>query len=126
MTGQTRNSQVDFLRGVAILLVLLLHFTLAFGMKNSPFEWVLGPKWARALIFNGNYGVTLFFVISGYLITSMSLSRWGTLEKIRPRLFYTYRFARIAPCLVLVLAIKMCSLAASWRHGCGECGWPYL
>ena len=74
-------------------------------MKNSPFELMLGPKWARALIYNGNYGVTLFFVISGFLITSMSLSRWGTLEQIKPRLFYTYRFARIAPSLVLVLAI---------------------
>jgi len=105
MARQTRNSRVDFLRGVAILLVLLLHFTLAFGMKNSPFELILGPKLARALIFNGNYGVTLFFVISGYLITSMSISRWGTLEQIRPRAFYTYRFARIAPSLFLALTI---------------------
>jgi peptidoglycan/LPS O-acetylase OafA/YrhL len=105
ITGPTRNSQVDFLRGIAILVVLLLHFTLAFGMNNSLFALILGEKFSRALIYNGNYGVTLFFVISGFLITSMSLSRWGTLERIKPRAFYLYRFARIAPSLVLVLAI---------------------
>jgi peptidoglycan/LPS O-acetylase OafA/YrhL len=105
MISKTRNSHIDFLRGVAILLVLLLHFTLAFGMKNSLFAWVLGEQPARALIYNGNYGVTLFFAISGFLITSMSLSRWGSLAQIKPRAFYTYRFARIAPSLLLALAI---------------------
>jgi peptidoglycan/LPS O-acetylase OafA/YrhL len=105
MTNQHRNPQIDFLRGVAILSVLLLHFTLAFGLKNSLFASILGKDSAAALLYNGNYGVTLFFVISGYLITSMSISRWGTLEQIKPRAFYTYRFARIMPSLLLVLAI---------------------
>lgn len=105
MTHPTRNSQIDFLRGVAILSVLLLHFTLAFGLKNSLFASLLGKNWAAALLYNGNYGVTLFFVISGYLITSMTISRWGSLEGIKPRTFYTYRFARIMPSLLLALAI---------------------
>jgi peptidoglycan/LPS O-acetylase OafA/YrhL len=105
ITKSTRNAQVDFLRGVAILVVLLLHFTLAFGMKNSLFALVFGEKFSRALVYNGNYGVTLFFVISGFLITSMSLARWGSLDRIRPRTFYLYRFARIMPSLVLALAI---------------------
>jgi peptidoglycan/LPS O-acetylase OafA/YrhL len=105
MTNQTRNAQIDFLRGVAILTVLLLHFTLAFGLKNSLFAAMLGEDNAAALLYNGNYGVTLFFVISGYLITSMSISRWGSLDKVKPRTFYTYRFARIMPSLLLVLAI---------------------
>ncbi|MES2300075.1 MAG: acyltransferase [Pseudomonadota bacterium] len=105
MTSKTRNSHVDVLRGIAILLVLLLHFTLGFGIKNSIFASLLGLQFARALIFNGNYGVTLFFVISGYLICSMSISRWGSLEHIKPRDFYTYRFARIAPSLLLVLGV---------------------
>jgi len=105
MTNQSRNSQIDFLRGVAILSVLLLHFTLAFGLKNSLFASILGKESAAALLYNGNYGVTLFFVISGYLITSMSITRWSSLEQIKPRAFYTYRFARIMPSLLLVLTI---------------------
>jgi peptidoglycan/LPS O-acetylase OafA/YrhL len=105
MTHPSRNAQIDLLRGLAILVVLLLHFTLAFGMKNSLFAVVIGLDAARAAIFNGNYGVTLFFVISGYLITSMSISRWGSLVYIKPKEFYIYRFARIAPSLLLVLAI---------------------
>jgi peptidoglycan/LPS O-acetylase OafA/YrhL len=100
-----RHPAIDSLRGVAILAVLLLHFTLAFGLKNSSFAALLGVDAARAILFNGNYGVTLFFVVSGYLITSMSINRWGAMEDIVLRDFYALRFARIMPPLLLALAI---------------------
>lgn len=100
-----RNMRIDFFRGIAILLVLILHFTLAFGMKNSPVGSLL-PLWLlTAIVRNGNYGVTIFFVISGFLITSTSLRRWGKLSSINLRTFYLFRFARIMPSLVLVLGI---------------------
>jgi peptidoglycan/LPS O-acetylase OafA/YrhL len=44
-------------------------------------------------------------VISGFLITSTILSRWGELGKIDIPAFYRLRFARIAPCLVALLVI---------------------
>jgi len=50
----------------------------------------------------------VFFVISGFLITTWSLKRWGGLRQIGRRQFYLMRFARIIPCLLgllLVLAI---------------------
>jgi len=100
-----RNPGIDFLRGIAILSVLILHFSLAFGFKNSPLGSLL-PEWLlKGLTRNGNYGVTLFFVISGFLITSTSLKRWGSLNRIDARAFYLFRFARIMPSLVLALAI---------------------
>jgi len=66
---------------------------------------MLPPVILRALAFNGNFGVTMFFVISGFLITSNSLMRWNDLKAIDVPAFYLYRFARIMPSLILVLAI---------------------
>lgn len=52
---------------------------------------------------SGGQGVRIFFVISGYLITVTSLKRWGELGRLNARTFYRIRFARIAPCLGLLL-----------------------
>jgi len=101
----SRNAGIDSLRGLAILLVLLLHFSLGLGLKDSPLGNLLGPDLLRAIVLNGNYGVTIFFTISGYLITSNSLKRWGSLEKIDWREFYLLRVARIMPPLLLALFI---------------------
>ncbi len=100
-----RNAHIDLLRGIAILLVMLLHFALAFGLGNSPIGDLLGKKLLGAILWNGNYGVTMFFVISGYLITSNALLRFGSLQAIDWRAFYVMRFARIFPSLLLALAI---------------------
>lgn len=100
-----RNARIDCLRGVAIACVLILHFTLAFGLVNSPLGGLLGAAAIKAIAFNGNYGVTMFFVISGYLITSGVLQRWGSLAQVDLRHFYLLRAARILPALLLALAI---------------------
>jgi peptidoglycan/LPS O-acetylase OafA/YrhL len=102
-TSGARNHPVDSLRGVAILCVLVLHFTLAYGLKNSPLDVL--PAWLLRAAYQGNFGVTMFFTISGYLITATSLRRWGDLAHIEMRRFYRYRFARIMPCLLLALAL---------------------
>ncbi|PHV33061.1 O-antigen acetylase [Janthinobacterium sp. BJB312] len=99
----TRNHHIDALRGAAILGVLLLHFALAYGLKNSPLEIL--PVWLLRAAYQGNYGVTMFFVISGYLITSTSLQRWGDLARIDLAAFYLYRIARLLPSLLLALSI---------------------
>lgn len=89
-----RNARIDFLRGISIFLVLMLHFILTYPLGNI----------FHLLFRNGNYGVTIFFVISGFLITSNALTRHGELYKISVVHFYTLRFARIFPCLLLALA----------------------
>jgi peptidoglycan/LPS O-acetylase OafA/YrhL len=100
-----RNDRIDVLRGVAILMVLLLHFSLTYRLPDGPLGTIFGPEAVRAVVTWGNFGVTMFFVISGYLITSHSLARYGALGRIDPRSFYTFRIARILPCLVPALAI---------------------
>jgi peptidoglycan/LPS O-acetylase OafA/YrhL len=56
------------------------------------------------VFWTGYYSVVCFFVISGFLITRLSLRRWGSLDQISPAAFYGLRAARIMPCLLLVLA----------------------
>ena len=100
-----RNARIDLLRGIAILVVMLLHFSLTYRLSRSPIADWLTPGFVRALIVNGNYGVTMFFAISGFLITSNTLRRDGDLGGVDLRRFYLYRFARIMPCIVLALGV---------------------
>jgi peptidoglycan/LPS O-acetylase OafA/YrhL len=100
-----RSSRVDVLRGVAILSVLLLHFSLTYHLAEGPWTRFIPASFIGALVNNGNYGVTLFFVVSGFLITSNNLRRFGELSAVRLSSFYAYRFARIVPPLLLALAV---------------------
>jgi peptidoglycan/LPS O-acetylase OafA/YrhL len=100
-----RDHRIDILRGVSILLVLILHFHIAYNLVDSPFATLLSARFVEAISRNGNYGVTIFFVVSGYLITSTSLRRFGNLANVSARRFYVFRFARIFPCLLLVLVV---------------------
>lgn len=100
-----RNQRTDLLRGIAILLVLILHFHLAYDLSTSLLGKIFSAGFITALARNGNYGVTMFFVISGFLITTTTLQRFGELGKIKMVDFYIFRFARIMPCLLLALAL---------------------
>lgn len=103
--GQPRNFTIDVLRGISICLVLLLHFHLSYSLLDSPLALALPEGVIKAMVRNGNYGVTIFFVISGYLITSTTMKRYGSLARVDVPGFYAFRFARIVPCLVLALAL---------------------
>ena len=109
-----RSARVDFLRGAAIFSVLLLHFSLAYDLIHSPLARIFPGQWLHAAIDNGNYGVTMFFVISGYLITSNNLRRYGPLREVRLRQFYALRFSRIIPplllALIIIVALGLCGL----------------
>jgi peptidoglycan/LPS O-acetylase OafA/YrhL len=65
----------------------------------------LPAQLVHLLVWNGQLGVQMFFAVSGFLITSISLRRWAPLSNIRVRDFYILRFARIAPLLFLLLAV---------------------
>lgn len=101
----TRNLRIDLLRGVAISAVLLLHFSLTYRLADGPLAGWVPAGWIRGLVDNGNYGVTMFFAISGFLITSNNLRRYGTLRAVDLRQFYVLRFARIVPPLLFALAL---------------------
>jgi peptidoglycan/LPS O-acetylase OafA/YrhL len=103
--SSTRSARIDFLRGVSIFAVLALHFSLTYNLVKSPLAQILPSKWIHAAVISGNYGVTIFFVISGFLITSNNLLRYGRLADVQLRQFYAFRFSRIVPPLLLALCI---------------------
>jgi peptidoglycan/LPS O-acetylase OafA/YrhL len=100
-----RFEMVDFLRGLSILAVVLLHARLRFGLNGIAIAKSVDPSLRYLMFNNGGNGVTIFFGISGFLITLTSIRRFGGLGWLRPRLFYRIRFARIAPLLFLLLAV---------------------
>jgi peptidoglycan/LPS O-acetylase OafA/YrhL len=89
---------LDGLRGIAILLVLFLHFTPDVALPWRTMEWV-----KKVATTGGWIGVDLFFVLSGFLITGILLR-----TKNEPGYFsnfYARRSLRIFPLYYGLLVI---------------------
>jgi len=102
---EKRVPGIDLMRGLCIVAVVLHHINLRIHFRDSSLGQMIGPAANRVLFWNGYYGVRMFFVISGFLITTWSLKRWGSLSQLDRRQFYLMRFARIVPCLAGLLLI---------------------
>ncbi len=100
-----RLDGVDLLRGLAIFLVLMNHVNVRLRIARVPYAAGIPDALTGPFIWNGENAVQIFFAVSGFLIASTSIRRWGTPAGIAPRDFYLLRFARIAPLLLLLLAI---------------------
>ncbi|WP_158943557.1 acyltransferase [Granulicella sp. S190] len=100
-----RFDTVDVLRGLSILAVVLLHTWLRFYLAGYDIRPYMPRMMAHLIFLNGGNGVTVFFAVSGFLITLTSLRRFGSLSAMRAATFYRIRFARIAPLLLLVITI---------------------
>ncbi|HEX4750748.1 MAG TPA: acyltransferase [Bryobacteraceae bacterium] len=101
----TRFDGIDILRGISILAVVVHHTFLRLRAGHVGLEPMASSPWAHLLFWNGNPGVTVFFAVSGFLITFTSIRRFGALGKVSPRVFYRFRFARIAPLLLALLVV---------------------
>ncbi len=102
---QKRNNGIDILRGLAILSVILLHVNIRVPFSDTFVGSNLPKEIYKILFWSGYYGVCIFFVISGFLITTSSLHKWGQLTETSLEGFYKMRFARIIPLLVILLII---------------------
>lgn len=100
-----RFDGVDLLRGLSILAVILLHINIHMSGSGFAPRRLLARSVYHLLFTNGDKGVTIFFAISGFLITFTTLRRFGSLSKMRPAVFYRIRFARIAPLLLALLVL---------------------
>ena len=86
-------------------MVLVHHVALRIPLEDTLANTLL-PKWLLSAIGSRGYeAVFVFFVISGFLITNNALNRWNSLNCISPKVFYALRFARIAPCLFVLVAV---------------------
>jgi len=100
-----RSQGIDVLRGLAVLFVVLHHIHIRFRINKFAVTDLLPPDIARVFFWSGYYSVIAFFVISGFLITTLTLRRWQSLPQIRIGDFYRLRAARILPCLLLLLSV---------------------
>lgn len=89
---------LDGLRGIAIILVMLHHFT--YYRPTAGLEGMIG-----SLLNFGWAGVDLFFVLSGFLITGILLDTRGSERYFTT--FYARRTLRIFPLYYLVLFVAL-------------------
>ncbi|BCH11923.1 acyltransferase [Mesorhizobium sp. 131-3-5] len=113
-----KNSEIEMLRAVAVLLVILNHITILIPWEQD----VWWPLFARARFW---YGVDIFFVISGYVVTASLLREYS--PEIRPAKFLASfavrRAYRLLPLSWAVLAFVIL-LSAVW-NSLGSFGTPY-
>ncbi len=101
--------ELDSVRGLAILLVLLLHGT------ALPLHGQLSKsgKLFFAVSRHGGVGVNLFFVLSGFLITGILLDARNNSDYFRR--FYIRRALRILPAFYATLLVLLVGGWISWR-----------
>ncbi|MFS8147287.1 acyltransferase [Rhizobium sp. R635] len=94
MRQEERLAGADFLRAAACLLVLVHHLVLRLDMRRIPDEFAPAAHIARF----GNFGVAIFFVLSGFLLARpfwRALDADGDMPSLRS--YSIRRAARIAP-----------------------------
>jgi peptidoglycan/LPS O-acetylase OafA/YrhL len=80
---------LDGIRAFAIIAVMGFH--LGYNQHN--------------LILGGYLGVDAFFVLSGFLITTLLLREWGRADRVSFRGFYARRALRLLPLLFVLIAV---------------------
>ncbi|CAN5142652.1 hypothetical protein BH09ACT12_BH09ACT12_08010 [soil metagenome] len=109
LNAARRLAHVDGLRAAAVLLVVLMHS----GLTVVP----------------GDGGVVVFFVISGYIITSVLIRELTLSGGFRPRRFYVRRGLKLGPPLALLIVIPTLVYAlfrpVSWAAAASQVGFSY-
>lgn len=90
---------LDHLRTLAILFVFLFHY---FILSEGQPEWL--PDFAKF----GWTGVDLFFVLSGFLISSQLFAQIKLERAISFRVFFLKRFFRIIPAFLITVGLYFC------------------
>ncbi len=120
--SEQRLVGVDLLRALSILAVLLVHWKLCAPIA-PPSSWM--DRLTLAISFRGNYGVTLFFVISGFLIMRNVMLREPDIYRISLRAFYVRRIARIQPLMLASIAFGTLMLTLSGHSAVFRWGAPF-
>src|SRR5271163_4089393 len=81
------------------------HVNIRLLIARVPYTHGLPDQLVSSLVWNGQLGVQIFFTVSGFLITTTAIRRWGSLSRVSVRGFYLMRFAPIAPLLLLLLMV---------------------
>src|ERR1700728_1401265 len=109
ITAKARSiPSLDGLRAISILLVVVAHSSENFS------RWIKLPLGTYLLF--GHLGVSVFFVISGFLITSLLLKEWNATGTVGLKRFYVRRAFRIFPPFYLYLGIILVLVLAGVFH----------
>jgi peptidoglycan/LPS O-acetylase OafA/YrhL len=115
-----RVPQLDGLRGLAILLVLIWHYA------GEPLS-VVGPSpvgTALAMVTSLCWsGVDLFFVLSGFLIGGILIDHRESSSLFKA--FYIRRICRIFPLYYLWLTLFFVAAWAHWPASCPSANWLF-
>jgi len=106
---ENRNSNLDLIRAIAIVLVLICHF----GQHD-----LLGPVVSPKVVPFGLLGVDLFFVLSGYLVGS-AYFKAERLPGFTPFSFWKIRWARTLPPYYAALILFSIFDFGKWIHAPG-------
>ena len=113
-SGSSRLGFLDPLRGILALCVAVYHLSVWFDLSRSG----SGLNMATAML--GNYGVSGFFVLSGFLL--FRTSDWARLRQEGVGHFWRRRFLRLAPVFYLA-----CGLNLAFRLGMGpQPSWRFV
>jgi len=102
----TRIPSLDGIRAISILMVCYGHLS---GTRNFPVSITAYGRWCGDV---AHLGVLVFFVISGFLITTLLMSERETTGAVSLKRFYLRRVVRIFPAFyafILVMAIATLS-----------------
>lgn len=93
-------SSLNGLRAISIIIVILYHFKLHGTIDESAYLVKL-----LDLFFRGGFGVNVFFVISGFLITTLLIKEENKTHSISLKNFYIRRTLRIFPAFYFLLLV---------------------
>lgn len=96
---------LDTLRAVAALIVVWSHIEIIKEMYDLPANWF-------RFFPNAHFSVTLFFVLSGFLITFLLTKEHERTGSISLKKFYMRRILRIWPLYYLILIISYFSVSS--------------
>ncbi len=105
-----RIPSLDGLRAVSIFLVLIGHSASTYPHHNRWINFLL------TILGNGDLGVLIFFVISGFLITTLLLNEYEKTGHIKLSSFYLRRVFRIFPAFYFYLSVIFCLWMLGFIH----------
>jgi peptidoglycan/LPS O-acetylase OafA/YrhL len=109
--GSQREIELDFIRGIAILLVIDLHNK--HGLLRAPLALIAYPH-------VGWIGVNIFFVLSGFLVGGLLMKEWKVRKGIDSKRFLIRRVLKIWPQYYFFLAISMIFGSFTLRYAWGN------
>jgi peptidoglycan/LPS O-acetylase OafA/YrhL len=99
---------LDGLRALSILWVILFHagFYSIWYVPTLEYARLLLSPWMLVL-WRGDFGVDVFFVLSGFLVAGMVLDERAKTGRVRLGLFQVRRFLRTWPALFVALLVNL-------------------